>query len=120
MAIGYVCMIWRKLWGADTRSQHNFALFHRILRSQSSSRPSRPSQARIVGESSKVHIDQPAFVIHREGIPSDHCVWRGRRNSVPEPVTSTQSGAMKLAKAWNRCQSRWLEGSSNGCSNEQD
>ena len=71
-----------KLWtgsvGREGR-QHNFALFHRILRSQSSSRPgrpSRPSEAGIGGESSNIDINQPTFVVHREGIPSDYCIWK--------------------------------------------
>src|SRR5258705_53533 len=40
-----------KLWTGSVgreRRQHNFALVHRILRSQSSSRPGRPSQVGIV------------------------------------------------------------------------
>ena len=65
-----------KLWtGSVGCDLHNFALFHRILRSQSPSRPGRPSEAGVGGESSNIDIDQPAFVVHREGIPSDHCAW---------------------------------------------
>ena len=66
-----------KLWTGSVRRerrQHNFALFHRILRSQSSSRPGRLSQVRIVGKSSDVDIDQPAFVVYREGVASDDVV----------------------------------------------
>src|SRR6266508_6499855 len=70
-----------KLWtgsvGREGR-KHNFALFHRILRSQSSSRPgrpSRPSEAGIGGESSNIDINQPTFVVHREGIPTDYLIY---------------------------------------------
>ena len=55
-------------------NQDNFALFQRILRSQSSTRPGRPSQACVVGESPNVDIDQPSFVIDGEGIASDDVV----------------------------------------------
>ena len=67
-----------KLWtGSVDRDLHNFALFHRILRRQSSSRPGRPgrpSEAGIGGESSNIDIDQPAFVVHCEGVASDDVV----------------------------------------------
>src|SRR5690349_7094843 len=64
-----------KLWTRSVRREdrrHNFALFHRILRSQSSSRPGRPSQVRVIGKSSNVDIDQAAFVINGKGVaPND-------------------------------------------------
>ena len=95
VATGYVCMIGRKAWGL-TGSQHDFALFRRILRSQPSSRPSRPSQARIVGESPKVDINQSAFVINGESISSDYRTWRrcGIRSlsSYQHPVRRGETG----------------------------
>ena len=85
-----------KLWTGSVRRerrQHNFALFHRIFRSQSSS---RPSQVRIVGKSSNVDIDQPAFVIHRKGIPADYCAGRRRRlgslSSYQHPIRRGETG----------------------------
>ena len=80
-----VCMVGCKVWGLTVRRerrQHNLAFFRRIPRTQPSSRPSRPSQVRIGGESPKVNIDQPALVINRKGISSDYRIWRrcGRRS----------------------------------------
>ena len=64
-----------KLWtGSVGCDLHNFALFHRILRSQSWSRPGRPSQVSVIGKSANVDIDQPAFVINGEGVASDDVV----------------------------------------------
>jgi hypothetical protein len=94
-------MIRRKVWGL-TDNWHDFALFQKILRSQPSSsrsrstRQSRPSQARVGGESPNVHIDQPAFVINGERISSDHLIWRGRGfwtlSSYEHPVRCDETG----------------------------
>ena len=65
-------MIGCKVWGL-TGNSHNFALFRRIPRTKPSS---RPSHARIGGEPAKVHINQSAFVVYREGISSDHRIWK--------------------------------------------
>ena len=70
-------MIRRKFWGLPSAgNQYDFAFFHRILRSQPSSRPGRQTQARIGWNPAKVDINQTAFVIDCEGIPSDHRTWR--------------------------------------------
>ena len=113
----------RKLTGVNfgglTGDQHNFALFHRILRSQSSSRPGRPSQVRISGESPNVDIDQPAFVVHRKGIPTDYRIWRrcGVRSlrSYQHPIRRDETG-YRCRIDFSPCVE--LAGLSNGCSNE--
>lgn len=64
----------RKVWSL-TGYLHNFALFQRILLAQSSS---RPTQAGIGWESAYVDVEQPAFVIHCKGIPTDNIVIVGR------------------------------------------
>ena len=73
-------MTGRKVWCVTgvvrrERRQDNFALFRRILRSHPLSRPSRETRqirAHIVWKSPQVEIEQSAFVVHRESIPTDH------------------------------------------------
>ena len=87
---------------------------------QLSTRPGRRSQARIVGKSPKVDIDQSAFVIHGEGIPSDYRIWRAARYSVLGQLPAPSPAERNWLQVWNRCQSHSPEGLSNGCSNEPD